>query len=109
MFTVRAGGTPGLGCGSHQYPRHAPRQTARSRCCAGIDRQLSQPEDTRSVPTWCKAFIAVGSALTVTLSPAKASEDLTITFRASRDPQIRLVQKSLVEAWGKRFRVKGYD
>ncbi|DBB17293.1 TPA: hypothetical protein ACH3X3_014339 [Trebouxia sp. C0006] len=99
MFKVRSG-TPGLVCCSHQHPRHAPRQTARSRCCAGIDRQLRQPADTRSVPAWCNAFIAVGSALAVTLSPANASEDLTITFRASRDPQIRLVQKSLVEAWG---------
>ncbi|KAL0028328.1 hypothetical protein WJX79_010735 [Trebouxia sp. C0005] len=62
--------------------------------------QLRHPEDTRILPAWCNAFIAVGSALAVTLSPANAREDLTITFRASRDPQIRLVQKSLVEAWG---------
>ncbi len=50
----------------------------------------------------------MGSALAVTLLPANASEDLTITFRASRDPQIRLVQKSLVEAWGNKFSVQGY-
>jgi len=108
MFKVRSG-TPGLVCCSHQHLRHAPRQTARDYCCVGIHRQLRQPEDTRSVPAWCKAFIAVGSALAVTLSPANASEDLTITFRASRDPQIRLVQKSLVEAWGKKFNVQGYN
>ena len=108
MFKVSSG-TPGLVCCSHQHPRLAPRQKARSGCCAGTDRQLRHPEDTRILPAWCNAFIAVGSALAVTLSPANAREDLTITFRASRDPQIRLVQKSLVEAWGKKFSVKGHD
>ena len=51
---------------------------------------------------WSKGIVAAGAALAVALSPALAAEDLTITFKASRNPEIRQVQKALVEGWGER-------
>lgn len=53
----------------------------------------------RQVP-WCKSLVAAGAALALAVSTAVAAEDLTISFKASRNPEIRKAQKSLVEAWG---------
>ena len=60
----------------------------------------SQQTKGFQIPPWCKSIIAAGAALAVTFQPALAADDLTITFKASRNPEIRKVQKSLVEAWG---------
>lgn len=49
---------------------------------------------------WCKGLVAAGAALALAVSTAAAAEDLTISFKASRNPEIRKAQKSLVEAWG---------
>ena len=43
---------------------------------------------------------AAVTAIMLNASTALASEDLTITFRASRNPDIGRVQRALVEAWG---------
>ena len=43
---------------------------------------------------------AAAAALSLNAPPALAAEDLTITFRASRNPEISKVQRALVEAWG---------
>lgn len=43
---------------------------------------------------------AAAAALSLSTASALATEDLTITFRASRNPEISRVQRALVEAWG---------
>ena len=58
------------------------------------------------MPPWCKVVVAAGAALSVALQPASAADDLTITFKASRNPEIRKVQKSLVEAWGEQTKAR---
>ena len=55
--------------------------------------------NSHQVP-WCKSLVAAGAALALAVSTALAAEDLTISFKASRNPEIRKAQKSLVEAWG---------
>lgn len=64
--------------------------------------QYGRRSSFQQAPSWysCKSLIAAGAALALAISSAVAAEDLTITFKASRDPEIRKVQKSLVEAWG---------
>ena len=46
------------------------------------------------------SLAAAAVAVSLNAPPAIAAEDLTITFRASRNPEISKVQRALVEAWG---------
>lgn len=88
------------------YPPHRKlvRQHVTTMCCTkrADDKQPRRPSSFQQAPSWfsCKSLVAAGAALALSVSSAVAAEDLTITFKASRDPEIRKVQKSLVEAWG---------
>lgn len=64
-----------------------------------VDNQRLWRPINQQVP-WCTGLVAAVAALALTVSGAVAAEDLTISFKASRNPEIRKVQKSLVEAWG---------
>ena len=63
---------------------------------------------SRSTKQWISttaaaaAAAAAATAVILHASSALASEDLTITFRASRNPEIGKAQRALVEAWGER-------
>lgn len=100
MFVVRSGYPALLGSCSQQYNRHATVQSAKSVAANACEGQMPQSAVRSKLSPWCKAILAAGSALVVAACPAIASEDLSITFRASRNPEIRMVQRSLVEAWG---------
>ena len=102
MSLVRSKPSPYLIC--RQSYRKLVRQNAATQCCTNHadDRQLRRASRYQQAPSWfsCRSLVAAGAALALTVSSAVAAEDLTITFKASRDPEIRKVQKSLVEAWG---------
>lgn len=65
-------------------------------CCA---HDLHAKELAQSI---CLKLAATAAAAAVSFSTcsASAAEDLTITFRASRNPEVGKVQRALVEAWG---------
>ena len=86
---------------AERQPKHAIRAAARHAHRDEFRRRSPLPAFSPFFESCCKLALASGSALAVAVSAANASEDLTITFRASRTPEIRAVQKSLVEAWGK--------
>ena len=82
---------------------NSARQRATTTCSTAHDgdKQPRRPSGYQA-PSWCscKTIVAAGAACVLAISSAEAAEELTITFKASRDPEIRKVQKSLVEAWG---------
>lgn len=87
-----------------QSHRKLARQHVTTTCCTkhADDKQPRRPSRYQQASSWfsCKGLVAAGAALSLAVSSAVAAEDLTITFQASRDPEIRKVQKSMVEAWG---------
>ena len=83
--------------------RELVRQLVTTTCCTKhADDKQPRRLCSYQPPSWfsCKSLITAGAALALAVSSAVAAEDLTITFNASRDPEIRKVQMSLVEAWG---------